>query len=375
MAAQIVRDPDGDMVSDRDDGVVVLGMHRSGTSAITSAFAACGYYVGREADQLGPNQYNPTGHWENTRILHAHEEVFSRLGGTFFDPPPAAAQLAASGWARALLGAQVESLLVEAGSAPVAIKDPRIGGLLPLWREIIDRGLHPVLVLRDPLEVAQSLHVRDGTPLPVALAGWELHLGALIEFLAGRQVTVAPYARLLADPALVGRVVAEASAHLADSRAAQLRTDHAAEALEIQYHRNHARRGEHDEWLTQQQADLWRWLDQLPPGRQVLEVPAKLRVVRAAARAGARQETERVTLRERRAELERQLAEADRVATARVSAVEVQLSAAKGEAAAARAGQRRAEAVYQALMGSFSWRITRPLRMAKAIRRARSRRR
>ncbi|HEY2006148.1 MAG TPA: hypothetical protein VGG87_06835, partial [Solirubrobacteraceae bacterium] len=119
------------------EGVVVLGMHRSGTSALTSMFVACGYYVGREQDLLPAHESNPNGHWENTHLLNRHEEMLQRLGGTWLEPPPVARQLAGAEWAIPILQQEVTRVLAEAGTAPIAIKDPRIAGLLPLWREVI----------------------------------------------------------------------------------------------------------------------------------------------------------------------------------------------------------------------------------------------
>jgi hypothetical protein len=349
------------------EGVVVLGMHRSGTSALTSMFVACGYYVGREQDLLPAHESNPNGHWENTHLFDRHEEMLARLGGTWLDPPAAARQLAAAAWAIPILQEEVARVLTEAGAAPVAIKDPRISGLLPLWREVIEDRLHPVLAVRDPLEVARSLHRRDDTPHALALAAWELHTAALLKYLDGREVTVAPYATLVETPALAGRVVAEATEMVDAERAAAVRPDHAGEALEIQYHRNRARDDEHPEWLTVRQLELWQWLRRLAPGRQVLEVPSELQIARGAARSSTHQETERVNaLRLEHERGERLQGELDRERL-QTQSLTAELADSRAQIVAARANLARADATRRSLMTSTSWRVTAPLRAAKRL--------
>jgi hypothetical protein len=64
-----------------------------------------------------------------------------------------------------------------------------------------------VVVIRDPIESARSLSRRDGTPLPLGLAMWELHMASLLGHLNGRLVTVVPYARLMEEDGLAERIV------------------------------------------------------------------------------------------------------------------------------------------------------------------------
>jgi hypothetical protein len=47
----------------------------------------------------------------------------------------------------------------EAGGAPVVVKDPRIGVLLPLWDDLLRSTLHPVLVVRDPFRASWALRL------------------------------------------------------------------------------------------------------------------------------------------------------------------------------------------------------------------------
>ncbi|MFN7387355.1 MAG: hypothetical protein ACK5S2_11465, partial [Lysobacteraceae bacterium] len=59
-------------------GVLILGMHRSGTSGLAAAFAAAGFDPG--ARVLGPSAGNEEGHWEDQFAVDLHEELLARLG-------------------------------------------------------------------------------------------------------------------------------------------------------------------------------------------------------------------------------------------------------------------------------------------------------
>src|SRR3954465_4346966 len=68
-------------------GVVVLGMHRSGTSAITAAVAALGVPLGVPNDRMAPREENAEGFHESVRITTFNELVLRRMGGRWDAPP------------------------------------------------------------------------------------------------------------------------------------------------------------------------------------------------------------------------------------------------------------------------------------------------
>src|ERR1700729_1947692 len=57
--------------------VVVVGMHRSGTSAIVRGLAALSVYLGN--DFLDAQPENPTGYWEDRGIVELDERVLKAL--------------------------------------------------------------------------------------------------------------------------------------------------------------------------------------------------------------------------------------------------------------------------------------------------------
>ncbi len=380
-------------------GAVVLGMSRSGTSAVAAMFVRAGYHPGAAGELMPASDANPGGYWEHERLWRLNDEILVRLGGSWLDPPAPAAQLEAARWATPALGAAVGHIQDGAAGRPIVIKDPRICVMTAIWHPIIDGHLHPVLVVRDPLEVADSLHRRDRTPPPLGLAVWELHVRLLLAYLHGRRVTVAPYEQLLAGVEAAASIVASTCTHLDRAAVRQVRPELAPRALEREYRRHEASDRDHRAELTGSQADLWAYLGSVEAGSQVLDVPEGLRRPTSHARTGAAGESERVRVveragelgaarahvaeleaaqvegrrdladqRQRTAELERALGEERGHAAAR----ERMLFHERAQSAAVAAELERvgnelvgAHAALSDTWGSASWRITSPLRSAK----------
>src|SRR5271166_5535385 len=67
--------------------VLVVGMHRSGTSAVASALGELGLALPREGDLLGPRFGNEKGHFESLSLMSLGDEALRLLGGSWDDPP------------------------------------------------------------------------------------------------------------------------------------------------------------------------------------------------------------------------------------------------------------------------------------------------
>jgi hypothetical protein len=307
-------------------GVVILGMHRSGTSAVAGMFVCAGFFAGRDDDLMPPSADNPAGYHENLRIHRANERILERLRGSWFDPPDSAAQLGARSSAVPGLRDELERLVGAAEGMPVVLKDPRLGVMMPLWDELIAGRFHPVLVIRDPIEIARSLLQRDGTPTPFGLALWEMHMTMLLAHLHGREVTVVPYAALLSEHDLGSRLVSIATAHIDPIRATRVQALEASEAVRPELRRSKAAAPDHDEQLTIRQQELWDLLSSLPYGDEQIDAPAALRSVSTHARTVMRAETNRMANEATRARLNRELT-SEKARTASISAEAERLSA------------------------------------------------
>ncbi len=254
-------------------GVVVLGMGRSGTSSVTRMFDNAGFYLGEPEDLMAGDQTNPTGYFENLKVWRANEQVLNQCQRTWFDAPTDTEQLSVDPETRQDLKCVLDELLTCASRRPLALKDPRIGILMTLWWPLLLGVLHPVLVLRDPVEVAQSLQRRDGTALPVALAMWEINLTRTLDRIDGYDATVIPYRAIIENSELAGGLVADAAQHLRPELASCIAPALAASALEPKLHRNHTSALGNTHWLTPRQRDLWRLLESMAPGTLTLGPP------------------------------------------------------------------------------------------------------
>ncbi len=146
-------------------GIVVLGMHRSGTSAMAGVLDLLGAKAGRS---LLPAQesVNPRGFWEHAEVVRLHDELLQALNSGWYDERPFPDDWFEMPLAREIRFELAEVLRNEFSGMPLwVLKDPRLCRLLPLWdRLFADVGIKPfyVLVVRDPVEVAASLAQRDG---------------------------------------------------------------------------------------------------------------------------------------------------------------------------------------------------------------------
>lgn len=202
-------------------GVIVLGMHRSGTSAIARAIDGLGVPLG--APLLPPQFDNPTGFGEVAPLVTFNDALLGHLGGTWDAPPRLE-----PGWERARslgpFAAAARTRFDAAHPGPTWVwKDPRTSLLLPFWLQVLGTDHVCVVAVRDPTSVARSLLVRDALPAEVALAIWERTVRAVLHDCVGIPVVFVSYDDLVAEPSSTLSTVAgflEAHGQLPPSRRA-----------------------------------------------------------------------------------------------------------------------------------------------------------
>lgn len=182
--------------------IMVVGMHRSGTSALARCFNLLGAQV---AVNLVPVEAaNETGHWEPARLVELHDEMLLAVGSRWADWR--SLDLGGlSGEALAELERDIKQRLVEEyGSAPLfVLKDPRASRFAALYEGLFKElgiDLRYAVAYRNPIEVAQSLLARDGIPPAVSYLVWLRH--QLDAELASRNVprAIVSYEALVANP-------------------------------------------------------------------------------------------------------------------------------------------------------------------------------
>lgn len=181
--------------------LVVLGMHRSGTSALTRVLSLHGLATSR--GEMGARPDNPRGFWEPPAVQQFNDRILAAIGSSWDDPGllprpllPMRTLAAARREARAILRREFP------GDAPFVLKEPRMARLMAIWRPaLISAGVAPriVLPIRNPLEVAQSLERRNGMALQAALRLWLGHVLAAEHDTRGLPRAVLHYDRLMRD--------------------------------------------------------------------------------------------------------------------------------------------------------------------------------
>ena len=161
----------------RRTAVLILGMHRSGTSLLSSLVEALGIALG---DRLIPgDRHNPAGYFEDRDCVDIQERMLAALGQPWAGDK-GMLPFPERWWHDPVMRPLVEELAAwidaRASGEPVwALKDPRTTRFLPLWQELLQRrGITPryLLAVRDPAEVAASEVTRDEVPAERVYRTW-----------------------------------------------------------------------------------------------------------------------------------------------------------------------------------------------------------
>ena len=65
--------------------LIILGMHRSGTSCITRMFNLSGVSLG--TDLFPPAEDNSEGYWEDARFVRINNKILKNSNGSWYNPP------------------------------------------------------------------------------------------------------------------------------------------------------------------------------------------------------------------------------------------------------------------------------------------------
>lgn len=133
--------------------ILVLGMHRSGTSCLAGSLQQRGLHLGQVYES---RPYNQKGNRENQQVMDLNDAVLAYSGGSWDRPPARLAWSAAHAHERDALVAGLRG----DGRRPWGFKDPRTLLTLAFWREALSDA-RLVGTFRHPLAVARSLAARD----------------------------------------------------------------------------------------------------------------------------------------------------------------------------------------------------------------------
>jgi hypothetical protein len=160
------------------EAILVLGMHRSGTSAVAGALSLLGAAPPAHLLPVAPD--NPSRFWESEPILGTNDWILNQGAAKWYDClgfDPDALDARTRGTALTFI---MLCMMSEFADAPLPlIKDPRICQLLDLWLPALcARRTTPVvvLVLRSPDKVVESLAAREHLPAAITTALWLRHM-------------------------------------------------------------------------------------------------------------------------------------------------------------------------------------------------------
>ena len=151
---------------------LVLGMHRSGTSALTGLINSLG--ISAPGDLLPASETNRLGYFEPKEVVQLHDDLLASAGSGWADPRKFEA---ADERVTAPYRDQLMTFVQNMSERRFVLKDPRICRLLPLWRSILkDHKTTPLLIVRNPIGVAGSLAKRNRFPSSVTFPLWLRHV-------------------------------------------------------------------------------------------------------------------------------------------------------------------------------------------------------
>lgn len=155
--------------------VFVLGMGRSGTSALTRVLSLCGCSLHEKL--FGVTAANPLGHWEPSDALIINDAFLAKFGSTWWDPTLRLQnELTITDQQRTEYIEQIAAFLRSLPATPLhVVKEPRITALSDFWFHAARQlgfSIRVVIPVRHPQEVASSLATRDHLKLELASALW-----------------------------------------------------------------------------------------------------------------------------------------------------------------------------------------------------------
>ncbi|HEY7789830.1 MAG TPA: hypothetical protein VIC33_04915 [Vicinamibacterales bacterium] len=256
--------------------VLVLGMHRSGTSVAAAALPCLGVSLGDCLIGAAPD--NERGFWEDAHVLDLDAAVLNALGqqwdtSTAIDTAgfsaPSVTRFSRTG--RRIVQDRLSRFPL------FGLKEPRICRLLPFWRPILQESgceVAAVHVVRHPMSVAGSLAARNGLDVSRGLELWRRYV--LDEFVHADPdwpAVVVDHGALMHDPVgQLRRVGAAISLELNDPNAEEFSRSFVDRGL---WHQRDAREAAHEEV-----GDVWRLCQEAAADRLgVTELAERLRAM------------------------------------------------------------------------------------------------
>ncbi len=191
--------------------IVVLGMHRSGSSAIAKSLEVLGVDLGKHL--MPADENNEKGYFEDIGINRLNTEILQNIGCDWYSLAPFKNDV--------FEGERISSLRQKASEIIedklqdtnlLGIKDPRLCKLLPFWKNVFDDlelQVSYVICLRNCESIAASLFSRDGIPRVKSLYLWLTHMLPVFQNTKNCQRITIDYDDLILEPRRVLTTIAQ----------------------------------------------------------------------------------------------------------------------------------------------------------------------
>ncbi len=169
--------------------VLVLGMHRSGTSMVSRLLNLMGFYYSDEKNTVLPSRNNPKGYWERRDVMELNDLILLNHK-TSWDRP---FQFGNKEPTLKDFQFKINNIIYKLDAhRPWFIKDPRLCITYPYWVNFLEDYLN-VLVIRSPRAVAMSLYKRNNFKVEYSFALWDFYYSHLIEYLDNTKTIMVNY--------------------------------------------------------------------------------------------------------------------------------------------------------------------------------------
>jgi hypothetical protein len=185
----------------RPIALVVVGMHRSGTSALGYCLSRLG--AGLPLHLVGAGSANELGHWEPEKIIALNDKYLAAVGSGWDDWRQFDHRTMAPHVKSAFVREIKATVRAEySGQNLLMLKDPRISRMIPLYDSALrDAGYDPryIVCMRSPAETVGSLADRDGMSEAYARLLWLRHMLDAEHSTRGLPRTIHQFDALLGD--------------------------------------------------------------------------------------------------------------------------------------------------------------------------------
>jgi hypothetical protein len=248
--------------------IIVLGMHRSGTSMAGRLLNLMGCYFAEEGSEviIPAKDENPKGFWERRDVVELNDGLIEGEGAIWDCPLKFDTER--------IEGGKAERFAVEAkkvveemdGHGPWFLKDPRFCLTLPMWRKVLE-GPIVVHVFRAPLEVAMSFRKRNGASLSAGLALWEYHVLRAVEASRGLPCLYVRHDEMIRSPKETVRGIYEKFGELGVEGLVEADEGEVAAFVDASLYRNRAADIDEEGRLSETQRATWAYLVAAREGR------------------------------------------------------------------------------------------------------------